>query len=1125
MSNIPEEKIPKQIEELLLQAEDEVRKYNWEGTIEILKNIEKISIDEKFKEIKGNLFCKLGEIYHIAADFKKNADEVLNYFKLSISYFQKAHNIFTELKIEERIDACLGFINLINYISGTEKNKEEFLLDSAKKYFKKAKIIYLKNGDSINSLKMAIFESIASTLFITEKIIRIDEQTNFKELTTECEKLITELWKNIKNETDFPEIYTYHFLVSVLEFFHFVFAFLPTEILNVKQYILDNMDRFKEFIDIFEKSAKKLCLFNAYSIYANLHMFYALLFVDNQFELKKYVKTAEKSIRKGEKLLVLINGNPFLTLFYFTRFTNAIFLVYLGFFTKDFKHIMKDFDFLVGLIPLYFPKIMVAHLIFYLAGIFLVVALNRSMPDTQRINFARNSLNLMELLTNKIPLVKNLNYKIYNLTLDVGLCAANAVLGDLIKNKEEQSKHLRIASKIFNNLSDYDYYSIRSTQVYYQFLNSASRTGILLAENSSNKSEKVNYYQMVIDFLLKSKNMIFFLFYQVNLFLIGDIYFKIGILTNDEEILKKSYLSYIDAIDYCKNKGYFNLVGSAYVIVAQIEDRLGNFLSAAKNYQNAINYFDQAIMTLTYTKLGKKIEKLKNYVEAWNIIETAKSFHTREDHQNAQLNYEQASQILNNIREYKFESPFYYAWGILEKAEYLSKINKHEEAVATYLVAKNQFQEAIEIFNSALKKRKTFEEIDRISKLIQVAEFRGRYCIARHQIETARIESKKGNHLFAAELYNKAGTIFKDLCQLFGIKREKDELLAVYYLCKAWLHMERAEIEQKSSLYKIASDLFQKACNIFPESRMKKLSIANSNFCSALEYGSLFDNSTELEEKVNYYKKIKMYLRESSKNYQLGGFKQDAQWSLATSTFFDGIWHLIQSDNEIDFTKKNQYLNLATNYLNNALNIFDNAGYVQKKEEISNYLEMIKDEKDILAHALNIIERPEISASSIGISAPSCPIEISSSVDIGEMQRTDFQTESELNWHKRIDHIYFFMPNGICIFDHSFKAEKDIEAQLVSGGLTGISALIQEVTKSKTKIKIVEQEETNILFEHGKYISIALITEENLITLRKKLEQLMQDVENFYQEELEDYSGNLSVFSKIGKFVQKIFEN
>ncbi|MFX1453035.1 MAG: hypothetical protein ACFFCM_19530, partial [Promethearchaeota archaeon] len=203
--------------------------------------------------------------------------------------------------------------------------------------------------------------------------------------------------------------------------------------------------------------------------------------------------------------------------------------------------------------------------------------------------------------------------------------------------------------------------------------------------------------------------------------------------------------------------------------------------------------------------------------------------------------------------------------------------------------------------------------------------------------------------------------------------------------------------------------------------------------------------------------------------------------------------------------------------------IFDEVGSKKKKEEIIKYLEMIKKEKEILTSA-SVIEKPAISNSSVGISAPSCPIEISSSVNMEEMQRTDLQTKSEVNWHKRIRHICVFMPNGTCIYDHPFKLVEGIEPHFVAGGLTGISRLIQEMTKKETKIKMVEQEDMTIMLEHGKYVSIALITEENLITLRKKLEQLIQGIEDFFQEELESFSGDLTPFSKVGKFIQRIFE-
>ncbi|MFX0135222.1 MAG: tetratricopeptide repeat protein, partial [Candidatus Hodarchaeota archaeon] len=710
----------------------------------------------------------------------------------------------------------------------------------------------------------------------------------------------------------------------------------------------------------------------------------------------------------------------------------------------------------------------------------------------------------------------------------------NALLGDLIKDRKEGFKHLQIASEIFNDISNFSNPKIENTFLHFNYLFGVARTGIIFAKNSINESEKVNYYLTAIDLLIKSKKISISLFRIENLFLIGDLYYEVGELTNDDNIFKKSYSSYIEAIGYCKDKGYSNLVGSGYVKLAQIEDRLGNFLSAAENYKKAIDSFDKAILTLTYSRASKKIEKLKNYMKAWEIIETAKSYHVQEEHDKAQFNYEQASQILKNLREYNFESPFYSAWALLEKAELLSKMNKHQEAAATYLVSKGNFEDVIETFNSYISKRKLSKETERISKLIQVAEIRGMYCTARYQIETARLESKNGNHLLAAELYNKASSLFYKICQTFRLKRDKDELTAIFFLCKAWESMERADIEQNTTLYAIASDLFEKAGTIFPEQKLKKLSLGNSLYCSALECGSLFDDSTELEKKINYYKKIKMYLREAAKNYKLGGFDQDAQWALGTSTFFDGVWHLIQADNELDFTKKNQYLNIATNYLNKSLNIFEQADYEHKKEEILNYLEMISNEKAILTSALNVIEKPEISASSVGISAPTYPVEISSSVNIEEMQETDLKTESEINWRKRIHYLCIFLKNGISIYDYTFKSKSEISQQLITGedlsphliagGLSGISALIQELTQSRTKVKIVEQEEMTILLENGRYVTAALITEENLITLRNKLMQLIIEIEDFFQEELENFAGNIDVFSKIGKFVQKIFE-
>ncbi|NVM03714.1 MAG: hypothetical protein HWN67_15390 [Candidatus Helarchaeota archaeon] len=125
----------------------------------------------------------------------------------------------------------------------------------------------------------------------------------------------------------------------------------------------------------------------------------------------------------------------------------------------------------------------------------------------------------------------------------------------------------------------------------------------------------------------------------------------------------------------------------------------------------------------------------------------------------------------------------------------------------------------------------------------------------------------------------------------------------------------------------------------------------------------------------------------------------------------------------------------------------------------------------------------------------------------------------------RIQHIYFIMPNGVCIYNQAFRAKKDVSAELVGGGITGLSALIQEFTQTKSNIKIIGQENMLILLEQGKFVNAALITEKNHIFLRSNLKRLIQEVEKSFREKLESYHGEISQFSTIGKFVNKIFVN
>ena len=132
--------------------------------------------------------------------------------------------------------------------------------------------------------------------------------------------------------------------------------------------------------------------------------------------------------------------------------------------------------------------------------------------------------------------------------------------------------------------------------------------------------------------------------------------------------------------------------------------------------------------------------------------------------------------------------------------------------------------------------------------------------------------------------------------------------------------------------------------------------------------------------------------------------------------------------------------------------------------------------------------------------------------------------ESEKSWWEKIQRLYLFtVDKGIVIHDQTFKSLVANEPNFVSGGFLGLSALIQEITQKKSQVKIIEQEGISIILESGKYLTGALIAEENLRTLRNKLIEFIREIETFYEEELEEKEINTSLFTKVEKFTHKIF--
>ncbi|MHA1257495.1 MAG: metallophosphoesterase family protein, partial [Promethearchaeota archaeon] len=320
-------------------------------------------------------------------------------------------------------------------------------------------------------------------------------------------------------------------------------------------------------------------------------------------------------------------------------------------------------------------------------------------------------------------------------------------------------------------------------------------------------------------------------------------------------------------------------------------------------------------------------------------------------------------------------------------AELLSKQEKHDKAIEQYEMTKNIFNDALTTMEKISNKSKNNIVVERIESLGKVAKLRIKYCSARLNVEKARILRKQGNYLAAAELFASAASLFRDVCNLFKIERERSELEAVYYLCRAWECMEFAENYEEPDRFSEAANLFLKASNLFSDSKLKFLASGNSTFCQALELGCKFDEVNESELKAELYPKIKVMLRKAASTYEKGNFENGSNWALATSTYFDAAWHLIRADEEMNLDEKSRLLEIGYGLLKSTAELFSNAGYKDKEREVLKRLNMVEKEEKIIFSALNSIRKPNISSSTVGIIAPTCSLETSQSPRLGEIQQ------------------------------------------------------------------------------------------------------------------------------------------
>ncbi len=962
---------------LLERAGVEEKGYNWVKAAKLYEKAAKAFLGKKMVEEAAGAYKKLGYACARAAGTAETAEEYVEMNKRAVEAYKEAANLFGQSGYRPEELECEAEVS---YVSGSVAGS----VMESKKAFSQSYELFIESSEHYS--KENDRESLARTLSraATASAFLVNYCSDREELEQLIQKgrdVIDKAWKLSRKVGNVQSIAESMFAISRLSFGDlYILPFKEDE--RWREYLRNFLLGCDESLKLAEGCDDSGVIGTIYLITGSWYCFFGSQFVEDEREQREYF---DKGLGLMEKALVFTKKAKDNEVILWSLFWLDWWALFGGRFEYLQKRILDDlgeFEELGKLFVGTYGRQNRHFLAYYACAVcYSQFAQMRFFTSDQRKSYAEKGVEYAKESLKEVAFEPLSAWAYQTLTWSHSQLATLATAKD--ERDEHAQKMLQYAEQAEKIAEKYEGGFVRAAG--YSSLYRAYKT---LADIADNEEERTKMLTAAIDAAKKYighsvESRTGIIAAQMRL---GLLYEELGILTTKTDPVGKARETFLSVIKESLERGYHFYAAAAHISAAHIEDRLGNHMVSAEHYEKAQEAHTESLKTIEYKPLKDRVQEMTSYAHAWNLIERAKAYHKREDHLKAKENYEEACEILKELPSYNYEAPYYSAWALQEEAEQLSKQERHEEAIEKYETARKSFDNAVKTLEKVSKQATDKREQERIEKLEEVAKVRMSYCSARANVERARILGKQGEHLEAAEIFASAASQFREVSNLLEIERERGELEAVYYLCRAWETMELAEKYEAADRFAEAANLFTKASELFTDSKLKLLASGNSAFCQALEHGCKFDRSTEMQVKAQLYPKIKMMLRNAASSYRKGGFESGDDWALATSTYFDAAWHLIKADEELKIDERRRLLGIGSRYLKSAAELFGKTGHRDKEREILERLDRVEKEEKILVSALNTIIEPSISRSTIGIVAPASPLETSLSPRISEVR-------------------------------------------------------------------------------------------------------------------------------------------
>jgi hypothetical protein len=441
----------------------------------------------------------------------------------------------------------------------------------------------------------------------------------------------------------------------------------------------------------------------------------------------------------------------------------------------------------------------------------------------------------------------------------------------------------------------------------------------------------------------------------VDLIVYGDLLMRLYKVSKDDKILEKAAKAYSDAARFLKDSTAYRRLGEAYWKAAEIYDRLRANVAAAESFALAAKAYSTLVETSP--DFGPIFLDYAKYLEAWSNIENARASHRRSDYETSQKFFEKAADLHQLARRWSFLAPYYTGLAKLESAENLSRVGRGNESMSAFKDAAQMFHE------TSLSLQKQAASLDQREEKTMVEgialAYKEEYALARVMIEDARIAEDLGDAHTSALKFREASRLLDKAAAKTTTKHERDELLYISTLAKAWEQMAQTQTNSSDEAdgFKRAALLFERAIDYGPDENANILAIGHKHFCEALAAGSKFTYSLDLTQ----YQTAMSSLSAASNHFASAGFRIQSKHAQACKLLLDAHARIVETGKNADSNAQARSYEEITTILNNAAENFREANLTAKQSQVLRLVARVHEELSLSQHLAEI-------SKSIGIS-------------------------------------------------------------------------------------------------------------------------------------------------------------